>query len=154
MPWWRPRGMSGYAQNKSYLIQIPVLYERATQDPPQQVIDDCTKEVDEALRQAQKKNLLYKTRHSATFLLYIYIESSVKAVFSSIWPLDNLISVDVFSPGLGQPWKSRNWEILSIITYILCVRIPSHKFGLLHIYISKQEFDILVKIKHGIFAVP
>jgi hypothetical protein len=31
---------------------------RATQDPPQQVIDDCTKEVDEVLRQAQTKNLL------------------------------------------------------------------------------------------------
>jgi EEF1A lysine methyltransferase 4 len=31
---------------------------RATQDPPQQVIDDCTKEVDEALRQAQTKNLI------------------------------------------------------------------------------------------------
>lgn len=28
-------------------------YMRATQDPPQQVIDDCTKEVDEALRQVQ-----------------------------------------------------------------------------------------------------
>ena len=27
---------------------------RATQDPPQQVIDDCTKEVDEVLRRAQK----------------------------------------------------------------------------------------------------
>jgi len=40
---------------QSYLINP---YMSATQDPPQQVIDDCTKEVDEALRQAQTKNLL------------------------------------------------------------------------------------------------
>lgn len=52
---------------------------RATQDPPQQVVDDCTKEVDEALRQAETHIKLDTQQH------FIFIlESSAKAVFSSI----------------------------------------------------------------------
>ena len=66
-------------------------YIGATQDPPQQVVDDCTKEVDEALRSAQEPIATFLTLSNI-----LTLESSEKAAFSSTWPLDSLTSVGVF----------------------------------------------------------